>query len=591
MVYTNVIWQSSGSNVSAYYQTAGSSTAFQVNGVAVSSSATINFENGTDITVSNPSAGNVQFAFTGQLATTFSPVTNEFLTAYSASTGLFTASTVAYSGITGTPQLPTTFSPVTNEFITSYDQSTGLFTASTVAYSGITGTPTLAQTFMAVTSEWLNSYSATTGLFTASQPAFTDISGTVGVGQLSGTYNISISGTSSTITGTITYSQVTGTPQLAQTFSPVTHEFITSYDATTGLFTAAQPAYSDISGTPNLSVYALLAGATFSGAVAVPSISITGTLTDGSSSVGTNGQYLSSTGSATKWVSPPVTSYATTIGDGVTLAYTITHNLGTEDIAVEVYNISTGETDIVDVDRTSTNAITVTFAVAPSTNSERVVVLSSGGTATSGGGGIYPTLTPPVSTNFTWHNPSSFPETTTDYPTKMLVVLPTIATGLWLVQNAALPATPYTVDIGTMYFASNNINVVSILLSNSGLTNARVFGSRVDSDSATGYGAWTIVDQSWSGPTAPGTENVIYTADGMSASQHIVFTRVTNDGTNLNIYWSANGENYIFLETIAVSGLGFTPASTGIVFYNTSGAMNVWCYHWAVSGSILPQNS
>lgn len=265
------------------------------------------------------------------------------------------------------------------------------------------------------------------------------------------------------------------------------------------------------------------------------------------------------------------TSATMTVGSGATLTFSGPGVLNANKLyGVAISNTAPTTGQIL----TATSATTATW--------------STGG---SSGGGIYPTLTPPVSTNFTWNNPNSWPETTTDYPTKMLVVLPTIATGLWLVQNAALPAPPYTVDIGTMYFASNNINVVSILLSNSGLTDARTFGSRVDSDAAGEYGEWNIVDQSWSGPTAPGAEIVIYTADGMSASQHIVFTRVTNDGTNLSIYWSANGENYILLETIAVIGLGFTPASTGIAFYNTSHPMNVWCYHWAVSGSILPQNS
>jgi hypothetical protein len=36
--------------------------------------------------------------------------------------------------------------------------------------------------------------------------------------------------------------------ELAQTFAAVTHQFLTSYSAVTGLFTAAQPAFTDISG-------------------------------------------------------------------------------------------------------------------------------------------------------------------------------------------------------------------------------------------------------------------------------------------------------------------------------------------------------
>ena len=42
----------------------GGSYAFQVNGVALISTATINFENGTNVVVANPSAGNVSFAVT-----------------------------------------------------------------------------------------------------------------------------------------------------------------------------------------------------------------------------------------------------------------------------------------------------------------------------------------------------------------------------------------------------------------------------------------------------------------------------------------------------------------------------------------------
>ncbi len=553
--YSAVVWTSDvGGDVSAWYVTSGASTAFHVNGVAVSSDAIINFEDGTDITITNPSAGNVLISFTGTLAQTFSAVSNEFLTAYNASTGMFTASTVAYSDITGTPQLPTTFSPVTNEWLNSYDASTGLFTATQPASTNLSDAASLAYL------------------------AGATFTGTVQAPTLISTTNLHVEGTLEDGTGSVgtsgqvLSSTVTGTQWITVSSTP-------SFSAvTTGTNTSA---------TMTVGSGATL---TFSGSGVLNANELYGVAI--SNTAPTTGQILTATSATTAaWSTAATTSYATTIGNGVTTTFTVTHNLNTEDIVVAVHDIATGEMSVVDVDIISTTQITLTYGSAPT--SDRVVVLSNGGngSSSSGGGGIYPTLTPPVSTNFTWNNPSSFPETTTDYPTKMLVVLPTIATGLWLVQNAALPATPYTVDIGTMYFASNNINVVSILLSNSGLTDARVFGSRVDSDAATGYGAWTIVDQSWSGPTAPGTENVIYTADGMSASQHIVFVRVTNDGTNLNIYWSANGENYILLETILVSGLGFTPASTGIVFYNTSGAMNVWCYHWLVSNSILPQNS
>lgn len=45
------------------------------------------------------------------------------------------------------------------------------------------------------------------------------------------------------------YSDISGTPQLPNTIADVSHEFLTSYTASSGNFTQAQPAFTDISGT------------------------------------------------------------------------------------------------------------------------------------------------------------------------------------------------------------------------------------------------------------------------------------------------------------------------------------------------------
>lgn len=66
--------------------------------------------------------------------------------------------------------------------------------------------------------------------------------------------------------------------------------------------------------------------------------------------------------------------YKTSIGDGSTLAYAVTHNLGSLDVIVQLYDNSTYDTVYADVVRNSTNQITVTFANAPSTNDIRVLV-------------------------------------------------------------------------------------------------------------------------------------------------------------------------------------------------------------------------
>jgi len=55
--------------------------------------------------------------------------------------------------------------------------------------------------------------------------------------------------------------------------------------------------------------------------------------------------------------------------------FTATHNLGTRDVTVAVYSNSSpyGEVEV-DVDHTSTNAVTLTFAVAPTAGAYRVVI-------------------------------------------------------------------------------------------------------------------------------------------------------------------------------------------------------------------------
>lgn len=66
-------------------------------------------------------------------------------------------------------------------------------------------------------------------------------------------------------------------------------------------------------------------------------------------------------------------SYATTITDTAT----VTHNLGTRDVVVQLYDATTFETVYADVDRISTTQTTITFASTP-TNSIRVLVQKIG---------------------------------------------------------------------------------------------------------------------------------------------------------------------------------------------------------------------
>ena len=73
-------------------------------------------------------------------------------------------------------------------------------------------------------------------------------------------------------------------------------------------------------------------------------------------------------------ISTAADSFKTSIGDGSATSYTVTHNLGTRDVLVELYDSSSYETVIADVTRTSTSVVTVAFTVAPSSNDIRVLI-------------------------------------------------------------------------------------------------------------------------------------------------------------------------------------------------------------------------
>jgi len=55
-------------------------------------------------------------------------------------------------------------------------------------------------------------------------------------------------------------------------------------------------------------------------------------------------------------------------------SYTLTHNLGTEDVIVQVFDTTSKETVHADVARATTNTVTVEFATAPSANAYKVVI-------------------------------------------------------------------------------------------------------------------------------------------------------------------------------------------------------------------------
>lgn len=73
------------------------------------------------------------------------------------------------------------------------------------------------------------------------------------------------------------------------------------------------------------------------------------------------------------FVSLQNTNYVASIGGS--LSSTVTHNFGTTDVMVQLFEVSTGETVLAEVVRTNTNMITINFAgTAPSAASIRVLI-------------------------------------------------------------------------------------------------------------------------------------------------------------------------------------------------------------------------
>jgi hypothetical protein len=176
----------------------------------------------------------------------------------------------------------------------------GTAASGNLAITGSTGVFPISIT--KVSHQWLDSYDDTTGLFTQSQPGFSDLSGSIATGQIP--------------SATITIAQInaTGSPS-SSTFlrgdgawaTPSGGGSVTSVFGRTGVVTAQSGDYtvSEVTGA------APTASPTFTGTVTAPTVDVTtnleldGTLTDGSSSVGSSGQVLSSTGTKTQWINPP----------------------------------------------------------------------------------------------------------------------------------------------------------------------------------------------------------------------------------------------------------------------------------------------
>jgi hypothetical protein len=72
-------------------------------------------------------------------------------------------------------------------------------------------------------------------------------------------------------------------------------------------------------------------------------------------------------------ITPVVSSF--TIGDGVETVFTLNHDLGTMDVIIQIYDMTTGSTVETESIRVDNQNVSIEFADAPSTNSYRVVTM------------------------------------------------------------------------------------------------------------------------------------------------------------------------------------------------------------------------
>jgi hypothetical protein len=72
-------------------------------------------------------------------------------------------------------------------------------------------------------------------------------------------------------------------------------------------------------------------------------------------------------------------SFVTTKGNGSSVTFDVTHNLGTRSVVVAAWEVSTGQQLTLAPLILNDNTVRVTFVTPPANNDARIVVLSSGG--------------------------------------------------------------------------------------------------------------------------------------------------------------------------------------------------------------------
>lgn len=169
------------------------------------------------------------------------------------------ATTGNYTDLLGTPVLAATIAASAHKVLTAYDATTGSFTQAQLGEADITGLVSDLALLAPLASPALTgnptvpTQSALTNSTRAASTAYADAA--VGVENTRALAAEALKANTSslaTVATTGSYTDLTDKPQLAVTNTGGTHNFLTAYDSTTGLFTKAQPAFTDVSGSATL---------------------------------------------------------------------------------------------------------------------------------------------------------------------------------------------------------------------------------------------------------------------------------------------------------------------------------------------------
>ena len=74
------------------------------------------------------------------------------------------------------------------------------------------------------------------------------------------------------------------------------------------------------------------------------------------------------------YISNTVGAFSANVGDGVNTSFTVTHNLNSNNVLVQLYENATGAQVITDIVITGVNTITVSFTAVPTSNQYKVVI-------------------------------------------------------------------------------------------------------------------------------------------------------------------------------------------------------------------------